>query len=400
MVEPATPGGIEALEAQVGQLQRRLAAGEPADDLHDRLWRLYRRLARMSHAVVHARAWLEASHDGIEPPDELWLLLSEAGDVESEVVVLSRKLALAGEDFQLRSRLIRRLARLGRKDEAQVHLDALAKAADLTPEALIRWSRISEDIDGRGGLPDGQGVTLVFPHAHKTGGASLCHAMGAMFGDGLLWVRRANAGALLHGLPLHERGRIDAIAGHFSYDWAEDSPLVMQLPRSPAHLGLARDPVARAKSIYAFFRKGRSDPLDLLGRLRVPDDDDLNVVVERWLRSDCDWSGWRHSQCRAICGEPGAAEAIRTIERRYLAAATTERIGELVRAIADGLSLPPPQPVRAKRTYSEDLVLAPELERRLREHQSQDQRLFEWVDANADRLIERAADKLRAMTRA
>ena len=186
-----------------------------------------------------------------------------------------------------------------------------------------------------------------------------------------------------------------AVSGHFHFDLAEDSGLSRAVRGSALYVGLVRDPVARARSIFSFFTRGLgADPAELKRRLRVEPSDDINVVVERWMSAPYAWMGWRHDQCRFICGEPSAAAAIRTIEQRYLAVVPTKRVDVLARAIADALGADRPPRFHAKAQVEAAPEIDPAVEARLRAYHVEDQKLFDWVRANANPLLERIPDVL------
>ncbi len=389
-------GSIEDAEAHILELSRMLAEGGPDADLHQRLYTANRSLGRLDEAYVHASARAEALPELARPLERMAELAATTGDLAAEIDAVSRLLRVGGENLTLRNRLVRRLARAGRQHEAGPHLQVLAEAAKQDEESRRRWSPLLSKSEGRAvETPAGAGVCLIFFHAHKTGGASMLESLQQLFGDRYLRATAFNAPDLVQAMSAPQRSRLCALAGHFDYDQAEDSGLAAMFRKPVFYLGLVRDPVARAKSIYVFFRNTRGDSLERQRYLRVRDDDDINVVVERWLDSPGDWAGWRHDQCRRLCGEPSAEVARRTIMDRYLAVVTTPRVNDLVAALADGLSIAAPPTVRAKRSFSEQVQIDPVLEARLRSHQSEDQRLYEWVEENQGRMLEQARDRLR-----
>ena len=354
---------------------------------------------------------LERARTGVDPLDarlnaELWLRLAQDlmqhGAVRSESVVLERWTSLGDAEGVQRSRLARLLLRQGRPDAAAAQLQALAAAGD--EESLRRLAGLLEDHPDAAGahfapaLPERPGgalprCTLVFPHARKTGGNSLHNGLKAILGEGCLGTRQISLLCRrLRAMTFDERSRLDLVTGHFGFEEAQND-LAPLLAKPALYLGVIRDPVDRAKSVYNFMGKSGSD-LKRRQSLRVDTDPDLNVVVERWLSAPTDWGGWRNEQCRIICGEPDAAQAIHAIETRYLAAVATPAIDALVGAMANGLDRAVPPPMHVKRSNSHRLELDPRLAERLRSYHEQDQRLFDWVRDNQDRMLSRVAETI------
>ena len=336
-----------------------------------------------ARALPHARALAEDSPLDSRNWLDLYWLLQGMGDIAGEIDALRWRSARDPDDADTQARLAKLLARTNRETgtaaQPQVIDDGEERAtpgdvggAPLPPEALT------------GKL---KGQTLVLPHAYKTGGTSLYVGLTHLFGLNIMRLGRTGRRKLMFASPA-VRSRLDLLVGHFEYSVAEQNFLPL-LPNAVSYVGVVRDPVARAKSIYAYFREIKQPD-----RLLVPDDDDINVVVARWLEAS-DKASWRHDQCRVICGATTAAAAIEVIESRYLAVVTTSHIHKLHVALARSLSLPDPTPVHAKGSRAGELVIEPDLERRLRAHHGEDQKLFDWVTDNQERMIERAMDSCR-----
>ncbi len=239
----------------------------------------------------------------------------------------------------------------------------------------------------RGRLP---ASTLIFPHAHKTGGTSLHRGLGALFGLG--YMRQGSGvsmGNALRNLTVDAKQRLDLIAGHFAYNTAEDE-LAGLLPKRPLYVGVVRDPISRARSIYSFFGERYDSAEQRDGRLRVAYDPDINVVVERWLDAPDLWSSWRSAQCLCVGGQPAAADVIPVVDQRYLALVTPSAIARLIAAVARVLGVEPRVAEHIKRSNSERFSIRPDLEERLVDFYAEDRQLHDWAKANEDRFIARA----------
>jgi hypothetical protein len=127
----------------------------------------------------------------------------------------------------------------------------------------------------------------------------------------------------------------------------------------------------------------------------VPYDPDFNVVAERWMAGE-DWNGWRGDQCRVICGEANAEQAIATIEAHYLLVVTPEGINPFLERLALMRGIPWTSPLHLRRSASSEVAAQPEVDERLRTWHVEDQKLVDWVTANEDRLTARALERLEA----
>ncbi len=383
-------------------------ASLPAVDVatHKRIASVLLKLARPDQALPHLRAVAEALPEDVERWERLCGVAALLGDVSGEIEVLERRLEVGHADPSIHARLVVLLLRADRRARAADHLDRLGALA--TDEGTLRLYFRARAAYDPAAAPwparEGEGVIegeclrrlLAFVHAYKTGGTSLLRGLRAVFAPAALRMGNSSARSDLARKIRQEKRPIDLLVGHVGYDLVE-SELVPLFRKEPLYIGLVRDPVARAKSIYAYFSSAYTSPEDRRRRLRTPHDEDINVVMESWLNAKHDWSGWRHDQCRVICGEPSAEAAIRTIKARYLTVVVPSRIDWLIAECAEALGRAPPELDHAKRTDSGRLVLDPVVERRLREHYGEDQKLFDWVSSNEDLLLSGVKDRIRQL---
>ncbi len=324
--------------------------------------------------------------------DQIWvelsIMLMDHDAWLAEIIVLERWLGHGAAPPWARRRLARLSARLGRPGKAprttgraeapvEEHPSTPRPATDPLSALLPRH-------------------VFVLPHAPKTGGSSIKSGLRRILGDTLTGSSIRAVGSSLALMPPETRRRLGLVSGHFSLDQAEDE-LVPLLALEPLLLAVVRDPVARAKSIYRYIGRRAFTPELRNRQLRARFDPDVNVMMRRWLDAPSDWGGWRHDQCRTICGEPDADAAIRALETRYLAAVTTTSLNALVTTTAKALARAAPPALHRKQTSSQELELEPALEAKLRDSHHQDQRLFEWVQANQERLLERCEARLRKL---
>ena len=340
-----------------------------------------------------------------------WFHLSRTAehDPDAELIVLRRRHGVRRGEPPTAPQIARLLLKAGRRDEARDMLGAAVadnRGGEDAPGTLTRMLADAGDPEARKAnarqrpspalIPDGQdrgrlpGSTLIFPHAHKTGGTSLHRGLDELFGRGAMrrGDRLSTEMALRH-LPMMEKLRLDMISGHFSYDNAEDH-LIGLLPKRPLYVGVVRDPVGRARSVYSYFGERYDTELQRGSMLRAASDPDINVVVERWLSAEDRWSSWRSDQCLIIGGQPAAADVIPVVDQRYLALVTPSGIGRLVAAVARVLGVESTVSDHIKRSNSERFVIRPELQDRLRDFHAEDQQLHDWAKANEDRFIARA----------
>ena len=354
--------------------------------------------SKPEQALVKAALWTE-------------LLDLVQSDLDVQLTVLSRHLTVDPGNPRTVHLKARVLLLLGRRAEAH---ELLREAMSAFPTAegmagpAIRLLADAGDPDARkasgrhrptsspAGVPDSQtrgrlpASTLIFPHAHKTGGTSLHRGLGALFGLG--YMRQGNLrsmGKVLRNLTVEAKQRLDLIAGHFPYDTAEDE-LAGLLPKRPLYVGVVRDPISRARSVYSFFGERYDTAEERDSQLRVPYDADINVVVERWMDAPDRWSSWRSDQCLCVGGQPAAADVIPVVEHRYLALVTPSGINQLIAAVARAMGVEPGIAEHIKRSNSERFVIRPDLEERLGDFYAEDQQLHDWAKANEDRFIARA----------
>lgn len=337
------------------------------------------------------------------------LARSAEHDPDAELTVLRRRHGVGRGEPPTVLQTARLLLRAGRRDEARDMLraaiaDNVAVSGDGDHAPLIRMLADAGDPDARKAsercapatVPDGQdrgrlpASTVIFPHAHKTAGTSLHRGLGELFGQGAVRPGdRVGTQKALRHLPMVEKLRLDLISSHFSYDQAEDH-LIGLLPKRPLYVGVVRDPVSRARSVYSFFGERYGTERQRESMLRAAYDPDINVVVERWLGAEDRWSSWRSDQCLIIGGQPAAADVIPVVEQRYLALVTPSGIGRLVATVARVLGVESTVSDHIKRSHSERFVIRPELQDRLRDFYAEDQQLHDWAKANEDRFIARA----------
>ncbi len=366
---------LEPVAAGLVRLKKRLVEGGSGEAELDQVLAALAGLAPISPAMDRRR---------IDLRRQLWtnlcLTLRDHDAAQAEALVLERWIGAGGAEAWAARRLGRLQERLGQ-----------AAGAPAGPPATRR--RKSEASRARGSSGP---YMFVFPHIPKTGGSSLANGLARMLGGARLQAQTFQGICTTIGMQtLDERASTRLISGHFGFDQAEDV-LVPWLDVHPLYLGVVRAPVARARSLYNFMGRGARQELRSWS-LRAEFDPDVNVVVEQWLAARSDWGGWRHDQCRAICGEPDAKAAIRMIEERYLGVVATRKVNTLIGAVARGLGLPRPGRMHEKNTNSAALPLDPALAARLRAYHHQDQILFEWVEANQGRLLERCEARLRKL---
>jgi tetratricopeptide (TPR) repeat protein len=403
---------VEDVQRELAGLEAALAAGDDTASVRRRLYLANYQLRRASAAIMHLRAWIAgviAKGGQVDIGDwrRVEVLLSGVGDAEGEIEVLRLRLQAGDDGAELHDRLVRLLHRLGRSEEASASWAALSARAAEDEAAARRLERLRAVLPAAPGeaskIPRAPaapaagrigGRTLVFPHAYKTAGTSLSRGLDRIFAPNFTRLGLTHGAEKLAGLGREDRASLDVVAGHFTFDDAEQR-LVPLLPKAPVYIGTVRDPVARAKSIYAFFRETYSDPLDLAQRLRVPYDADIEVVVERWIGGE-DWNGWRGDQCRVICGEASAERAIAAIEAHYLFVLTPQGINPLLERLAALRNIPWTKPLHVRRSKSGEFAIRPALESRLRDWHEEDRKLVDWVAANEDRMTARALERLEA----
>ncbi len=331
------------------------------------------RLGRLQ-TLIRVQLWTELAN-----------MLTDHHATLAQVNALEAWIQSGGAASWAHRRLARLLARCGRQDEAK-HI-AEERAAEGGP--AHRRERLPAD-PLHAILPR---HLFVLPHAPKTGGSSVKSGLVQLLGcASLTGAHLTSVHAALAQTSADARLSLAVLSGHFTADQAEDE-LIPLVGLEPLFLAVVRDPAARMKSIYSYIgRRGSAEQRDR--QLRTGFDPDVNVVVRRWLDAPSDWGGWRHDQCRMICGEPNADAAIRALETRFLAAVVTTSVNDMVAAVAAALGRPAPRPAHRKQTNSQDLQLDPGLEARIRCRDDQDRKLFDWVQANQARLLERCTTRL------
>ncbi len=422
---PKARGDLDAFERQVELAEARLQSSEQSPAaIRWRLYQLCSKLNDLGRATTHLRAWVEAPDGGgaadaatlCDVLSRLEWLSRRTGDQDAEINALERLQGAGGKTSARHARLFRLFVRKGRASKSELQLTAIAKVAANDPAAAGRLARLRDEAEitalsarsdpertfnpmvvplrsadvGAGRLAE---HTLVFPHAYKTGGTSLRAGLRSLLRPHCAMLGAASYAAWLEHLPADRRMALDVICGHFGYDEAEDE-LAPLLGKSPVYVGVVRDPVDRARSIYGYWTGGYAGEVDRRRKLRVRWDADVNVVIRRWISARDDWSGWRADQCRTICGEASADTAIEIIRARYLAVVTPAGINRLLKALAEALGCPWSEDLHRNASGSDRLTVEPDLEQSLRRYQAEDQRLFEWVAANEERMIARAAAAL------
>ncbi len=230
---------------------------------------------------------------------------------------------------------------------------------------------------------------LAYMHIHKTGGTSVEVGLKTIYRDRY---RRLTATEQQGEAP-----DADVISGNFRLA-AFDQAIAPQLKRPIALVTTVRDPVDRLRSLHAYLRV-LERPEQRSRKLGVEDDDDINVVAERWLASSVLKRHGRR-QCDYIGGQGTAEAAIRALEDRFVAVVTTANVDPLIGAIAEAAGAPRPASIHLQRSSSAK-ALDPGLAQRMREQCAPDDELVSWVRANEARLLEalRAAGA-RAIPRA
>ena len=234
---------------------------------------------------------------------------------------------------------------------------------------------------------------LIFPHSPKTGGGLIERALRRGFRERYLRLqrfgrrRRFDPETVLAARPL-------AIGGNFEFDLAEAS-LRPLFAAPPLYIGLVRDPLDRARSLYGHIRREGFGVEESARRLGVPYSDDINEVIQAWIaeRPHERWER-RRLQCRFVGGGAAADQAIETARSRYLAVVTTASAGPLAEILSGGrFSRDHRRNVSASETFQVD----PGLARAFRETYAEDLRLFEWVRSREAEMLARAAEALPAL---
>ncbi len=234
----------------------------------------------------------------------------------------------------------------------------------------------------------GEDRALFHLHASKTGGTSVEHGLGLIFGEGWLRLTRIKNPQQMPDFPPERWRALRAIsAGLRLRDF--DHFVAPRLGRPTLGLFTVRDPVGRMKSLYAYLRDGA---VDRTGRKRPQDHFPVYEDFETVARSMLEPARSKrvgNRQCKLLCPKRGSAQvAIDVIEQRF-AAVTTTSLNRLLAAVARGAGRPVPPPIHVQRSNSAPLTLDVGLERELRAVFHEDQRLFEWVRDNEDRLLAR-----------
>ncbi len=339
--------------------------------------------------MPHAWALADAEPDRWRAQRLVRDLLARTGDPEAEAAGLERRLKAAPDDLAARARLFWLMAQSG-NPSARHHLRQMTRVRGegrfwqrFAGTALERAKPLAPTT---GRLAD---AVLMFPHIFKAGGSTLQRGLNLLFKPSYLRLLRVTNPRSIPDLPPEGWRNLDVVTGNFKYDEAQEL-LVPKIGKPALFIGVVRDPVSRAKSLFSFVRHTWTDPEERGARLGVAYDDDLNVVAQRWLERGAGRPRGANPQCRAICGKPSAARAIQAIEADYLAAVTTGSLDLLLATLSDAVGRPL-EPVHRKNTRSGRLELDPQLERSLRELSAEDQKLVDWVDENRPRLLERAA---------
>lgn len=226
-----------------------------------------------------------------------------------------------------------------------------------------------------------ENVLLVHPHAQRTGGKTIRNAVFShVFGSERVYSHASRPDAK------RWRSLTDAeLRGYRAYADL-DNYADIGLSRPCLFIGVLRDPVYRAVSLYHFVRQHDGHRHQALA---------MRTSLENFYRiaSRRDPSYFRNLQCRRICGRADARLAVKCIQAHYIGVGFTEHMKDFVEALRGVFGWPEIE-LRSKTRSHYETEITPEFCRMVGADNSEDCELFEVMSGGppyrcADRSLSR-----------
>jgi len=211
-----------------------------------------------------------------------------------------------------------------------------------------------------------ENLLLVHPHAQRTGGKSIRkNVFVRVFGQD-----RVYSTVFKPDAKRWRRLTEADLAGYSAYSDLYNY-VDLRLPRPVLAIGVLRDPVRRAASIYHFVRGNEGHRHQALAQ---------NTNLEDFYRraSSRDPSYFRNLQCRRICGHADARIALVTIQRQYIGVGFTDQMNDFVEALRDVFGWPEIK-LRVRTPAPYDAEITPAFRRMVLADNAEDSELFETL---------------------